>query len=227
MEALYGHPVQMSLDVPMREWEFNLLRFSKRDGRYRDATILIPYEEKLVCIVKHAYPDGIARPPSGGVVPGEPLDSAAEREAYEETGLRVRIERYLLRCTCHFTLGSHVDPSVLALAEASRKGRSEDLLFDQLAAFAHAQPPQRDEPEYWESHVFWAKPYGGELGTRDDAEVKRVVLLSAEELESVVHERMRAADIGGFAYRVALQEAALAAARTEGLLPSRTGSDPV
>jgi 8-oxo-dGTP pyrophosphatase MutT (NUDIX family) len=225
--ALYGQPVEMAIDVPMREWEFNLLRFSKRDGRYRDATILIPYEGKLVCIVKHAYPDGIARPPSGGVVPGEPLDAAAEREAYEETGLRVRLKRYLVRASCHFTLGSHVAPSPHALAEASRKGRQEDWVFDQLAAFAAEQPPKKDEPEYWESHVFWAEPVGGELEPKDDAEVRAVVLLSPEALEDDVHTRMREADIGGFQYRVALQDAALAAARSAGLLPPRTGHDPV
>ncbi|HUR70253.1 MAG TPA: NUDIX domain-containing protein [Candidatus Thermoplasmatota archaeon] len=225
--ALYGKPTEMAIDVPMREWEFNLLRFSKRDGRFRDATILIPYEGKLVCIVKHAYPDGIARPPSGGVVPGEPLDAAAEREAYEETGLRVRLERYLLRCSCHFTLGSHATPSAHALAEASRKGRQEDWVFDQLAAFAAQEPPKADEPEYWESHVFWARPVGGSLEPKDDAEVKAVVLLAPDELEDVVHARMKEADIGGFQYRVALQDAALAAARAAGLLPSRTGREPV
>lgn len=225
--ARYGAPVQMAIDVPMREWEFNLLRFSKRDGRYRDATILIPYEGKLVCIVKHAYPEGIARPPSGGVVPGEPLDAAAEREAYEETGLRIQLKRYLVRCSAHFTLGSHVQPSPHALAEASRKGRQEEWVFDQLAAFAAAQPPMKDEPEYWESHVFWAEPVGGTLEPKDDAEVRAVVLLSPEELEDVVHARMKDADIGGFQYRIALQDAALAAARGQGLLPPRTGRDTV
>ena len=225
--SLYGAPAEMSIDVPMREWEFNLLRYSKRDGRYRDATILIPYEGKLVCIVKHGYPLGIARPPSGGVVPGEPLDAAAEREAYEETGLRVRITRYLLRASCHFTLGGHVQPSAHALAEASRKGKQDDWIFDQLAAFAAAQPPKAGEPEYWESHVFWAEPIGGELGTKDENEVKDVVLLPPEELEGPVHARMREADIGGFSYRVALQEAALAIARAQGLLPARASDAAV
>lgn len=219
--SLYGEPIVMSIDVPMREWEFNLLRFSKQDGRYRDATIFIPYEGKLVCIVKHGYPEGIARPPSGGVVPGEPLDAAAEREAYEETGLRVRIKHYLVRCACHFTLGSHVTPSPHALAEASRKGRQEGYIFDQLAAFAASQPPQKDAPEYWESHVFWAEPVGGALDPKDETEIARVVLLDPADLEDVVHQKMRETDIGGFSYRVALQEAALLAARGLGLVPAR------
>ena len=218
IEKRYGAPVEIKLDVPMREWEFNLLRFSKRDGRYRDVTILIPYEGKLACIVKHAYPDGIARPPSGGVVPGEPLDAAAEREALEETGLRVSLKRYLVRVLCNFTLGSHVTPSPHALAEASRAGRADDDLFDTLARFATESPAKADEPEYWESHVFWALPTGGHLEARDVHEIKRVVLLSPEELEGDVHARMRNTDIGGFTYRVLLQEAALRAARQQALL---------
>lgn len=218
--ARYGEPLVRALDVPMREWEFNLLRYSKRDGRYRDATILIPYDGKLVCIVKHSYPEGIARPPSGGVVPGEPLDAAAEREALEETGLRVRITHYLVRMQCHFTLGERATPSPHALAEASRRGRDE-YIFDALARFADESPAKADEPEYWESHVFWSEIVGGELAPRDTTEVKELRLLTPEELEGEVHSRMRAADIGGFAYRVALQEAALDAARARGLLPPR------
>lgn len=222
--GLYGRPNEMILDVAMREWEFNLLRFSKKDGRYRDATILIPFDGKLVCIVKHAYPPGVARPPSGGVVPGEPLDAAAEREAFEETGLRVRIRSYLVRVACNFTLGAQVEPTPHALAEASRQGRREEWVFDALARFAAESPPAHDVAEYWESHVFWAEPVGGELHPQDTTEIKDVVLLSAEELEGEVHPRMRSVDVGGFTYRVALQEAALKAARERGLLPPRQGA---
>lgn len=214
----YGEPVEMSLDVPMRNWEFDLLRYSKRDGRFRDATILIPWEGKLVCIVKHGYPEGIARPPSGGVVPGEPLDAAAEREAFEETGLRVTLTHYLLRVACHFSLGARDEPSAHALAEASRRGRKDELIFDALARFAAESPAKADEPEYWESHVFWAKPTGGKLAPRDTTEIKEVRLLAPEELERDVHARMRASGIGGFTYRVQIQEAALKVARERGLI---------
>lgn len=211
----------MSLDVPMRDWEFNLLRFSKKDGRYRDATIFIPFEGRLVCIVKHAYPEGIARPPSGGVVPGEPIDAAAQREAFEETGLHVRITHYLVRVSCHFTLGKRIEPSPHALAEASRRGKGDEFIFDALARFVAESPAKEDEPEYWESHVFWAEPTGGALEPRDEQEIKQVVLLSPDELETTVHSRMRTTDVGGFTYRVLLQEAALEAARERGLLPKR------
>ena len=86
-------------------------------------------------------------------------------------------------------------------------------------------PAKADEPEYWESHVFWAKPTGGRLEPRDENEIKAVALLSPEELETTVHARMRSADIGGFQYRVLLQDAALDAARQRGLLPPRR-ADP-
>lgn len=213
----YGRPTELQLDIAMRDWEFDLLRFSKKDGRFRDATILIPYDGRLVCIVKHAYPEGIARPPSGGVVPGEPLDAAAEREAFEETGLRVRIERYLVRVSCNFTRGAHVEPHPNALAEAS--GKDPEYIFDALARFAADRPAKEGEPEYWESHVFWAVPIGGRLEPQDTREVKELKLLSPEELEGPVHARMLKSGIGGFTYRVALQEAALQAAREQGLLP--------
>jgi len=229
IEQLYGKPREASLDVAMRGWEFDLLRYSKRDGRYRDATILIPWREdggdpaeaardvKLVCIVKHGYPEGVARPPSGGVVPGEPLDSAAEREALEETGLRVRLTRYLVRVRCRFRLGDRTAPPALALAEASR-GAEAGWVFDEIAAYAAAHPPMEGHTEYWASHVFWAVPVGGRLAPLDTREVKRVELVEPKRLEKEIHEAMRSAGIGGFDYRVELQSQALAAAREMGLL---------
>lgn len=218
LEDRYGAPVETSIDVDMRSWEFDLLRFSKRDGRFRDATILIPYEGRLVCIVKHAYPPGIARPPSGGVVPGEPLDAAAEREAFEETGLQVRIEKYLVRASCRFSAGTETEPHALALAEASRPGREDEFIFDALARFAAERPAKEGEPEYWESHVFWATPIGGRLKPRDTKEIREVKLISPRELEEEVHPLMLKSGIGGFAYRVWLQEQGLKAARAAGLL---------
>lgn len=219
VERLYGRPRTLSLRVAMHPWEFDLLRYSKRDGRWRDVTILIPYEGRLVCIVKHSYPEGIARPPSGGVVPGESLDAAAEREAYEETGLRVAIRHYLLRVQCDFTVGERAVPQPNALAEASRRGKSPDNFFDEIAAYATAHPVDEGASEPWESHVFWGVPRGGVLGPLDVHEVKEVALVAPDDLVSRVHGLMRASGIGGFRYRVALQEEALAAARAGGLLP--------
>lgn len=218
LEERYGPAREITLRVPMHEWEFHLLRYSKRDGRFRDATILIPRDGRLVCIVKHGYPEGVARPPSGGVVPGEALDAAAEREAWEETGLRVQIERYLLRVRCTFTLGDAEVPPENALAEANAKRGGEGWDFSEIEAFAAANPVKPGAEEYWESHVFWAEAHTGRLEPRDTREVREVRLVDPGELEGEVHARMREAGIGGFAYRVLLHEEALAAARDENLL---------
>lgn len=215
LAAAFGAPREARLVVPMHRWEMSLLRMSRRDGRYRDATILIPFEGKLVCIVKHAYPDGIARPPSGGVVPGEPVDAAAEREAFEETGLRVRLSQYLLRVSVEFTVGDDLLPAESAFAEASRRGAYG---LDAVARYGAEHPVPADHVERWESHVFWAEPVGGALEPRDVDEVKEIRLLAAHELEGPVHAAMRGSGIGGFRYRVALQEEALATARGRGLL---------
>ena len=42
------------------------------------------------------------RPPGGGIKPGEDFEAGAVREALEETGLRVLLERYLVAATASF-----------------------------------------------------------------------------------------------------------------------------
>ncbi|MFQ6090103.1 MAG: NUDIX domain-containing protein, partial [Candidatus Bipolaricaulia bacterium] len=65
--------------------------------RAHDVTLFIFIEGRIVAIRKPFHPPGVYRPPSGGVSPGERISEAAEREALEETGLEVELERYLLR----------------------------------------------------------------------------------------------------------------------------------
>lgn len=73
------------------------MRQSTAKGRYHDITCFIRCGEKYVGIQKHAYADtGIYRAPSGGANLGEPLEEAAKREMYEETGLNIRLSRYVL-----------------------------------------------------------------------------------------------------------------------------------
>jgi len=81
----------------MQLGEWQLLKASQQDGRAQDVTLFIFIEGKIVVIRKPFHPPGVYRPPSGGVPPGESIISAAEREAYEETGLEIELERYLLR----------------------------------------------------------------------------------------------------------------------------------
>jgi ADP-ribose pyrophosphatase YjhB (NUDIX family) len=107
LERRYGRPVEVELPAPfpMRLGEWKLLRASQHDGRAHDVTLFIPIGEKIVAIRKPFHPPGVYRPPSGGVPPGESIVSTAEREAREETGLKIELERYLLRLKPVFVHG--------------------------------------------------------------------------------------------------------------------------
>lgn len=108
LERRYGQPVESELPAPfpMQPGEWALLRESQHDGRAHDATLFIFIAGRAVVIRKPFHPPGIYRPPSGGVPPGEPIIETAKREAYEEIGLEIELERYLLRLKPVFVQGS-------------------------------------------------------------------------------------------------------------------------
>ena len=103
IERKYGVPDILHTRYTMNRAEFDLLEWSMRNGRRHDVTLFISNEEKdkIVVIRKPSYPKGVYRPPSGGIEPGEDFEIGARREAYEETGLEIKLQKYALR--------SHVD----------------------------------------------------------------------------------------------------------------------
>jgi 8-oxo-dGTP diphosphatase len=103
LENKYGKPELMSLRQSMITLEFDLLVNSMKKNRAHDVTMFIFKGSMLVAIRKHMHPAGICRAPSGGVQPGEDFEEGALREAYEETGAEIRLERYILRVHVTFT----------------------------------------------------------------------------------------------------------------------------
>ncbi len=103
IERKYGVPETLHTRYTMNRSEFDLLKWSMRNGRRHDVTLFISSEEKdkIAVIRKPSYPKGVYRPPSGGIEPGEDFEVGARREAYEETGLEIELRKYTLR--------SHVD----------------------------------------------------------------------------------------------------------------------
>jgi ADP-ribose pyrophosphatase YjhB (NUDIX family) len=103
LESRFGTPDEIALDYEMAEREFEMVRASQKHGRAHDVTLFIIDNGNIVVIKKPMYPASAYRPPSGGVAPGEPFVDGALREAYEETGLVISLERYILRARVKFS----------------------------------------------------------------------------------------------------------------------------
>jgi len=108
LEARYGAPRVIAMALPMAEREYALCKRAALRGRAHDVTLFVlrgeeePARREVAVIRKWSYPPGVFRPPSGGVEPGEAFEAGAVREALEETGLEVALERYLVRIRARF-----------------------------------------------------------------------------------------------------------------------------
>ena len=98
----------LQLAYEMTEREFDLVRRSQKNGRSHDVTLFIVQNDNVVVIKKPMYPPGAYRAPSGGINPNEDFATGALREAYEETGLSVALERYVLRALVAFTCAGQI-----------------------------------------------------------------------------------------------------------------------
>ncbi|HET8678040.1 MAG TPA: NUDIX hydrolase [Blastocatellia bacterium] len=103
IERKYGTPAEVHLSYEMTGREFDMVRRSQKHDRAHDITLFILEGDSLVVIKKPMYPPGAYRAPSGGINPGEGFEEGSIREAYEETGLSVELEEYVLRARVKFT----------------------------------------------------------------------------------------------------------------------------
>ena len=99
----YGIPEVLRFQTASAEREMDMIIGSQKHGRAHDITLFILHNGKIAVTAKHHYPPGMYRPPSGGMTPGESLEDGGAREAYEETGLSIILERYLLRIEVEFS----------------------------------------------------------------------------------------------------------------------------
>ncbi len=105
-EAHYGSPLQLRLNYPTPQAHFDFIRSTQRDGRAHDVTLYLYHKDRLAVTRKAPYPEGAYRPPSGGLHLGESLEEGARREAFEELGIEIELEKYLLRVWVDFVSGS-------------------------------------------------------------------------------------------------------------------------
>jgi len=98
--ALYGRPLPLAWEGEISAAEHALATYNP--CRVHDVTLFILNGERLALIRKPHFAEGIWRPPGGGIKPGESIGAGAVREALEETGLRVEVERYLVDAAARF-----------------------------------------------------------------------------------------------------------------------------
>jgi ADP-ribose pyrophosphatase YjhB (NUDIX family) len=100
VRARYGDPVLLEWEGEVSEAEMALIR--REAGRRHDVTVFIFRGERLALIRKPMYGPGIWRTPGGGIREGEDFVAGVVREALEETGAEVELQRYLVRAEAVF-----------------------------------------------------------------------------------------------------------------------------
>ena len=96
----YGEPTRLHWEGEIDEREHALATYNPK--RMHDVTLFILNGEQLALIRKPHFEPGIWRPPGGGVKAGENFEAGVRREALEETGLGVELQRYLVVAEARF-----------------------------------------------------------------------------------------------------------------------------
>jgi ADP-ribose pyrophosphatase YjhB (NUDIX family) len=157
LQARYGTPADLAWSGEITDREYALATYNP--SRRHDVTLFIlDRADRIALIRKPQFAEGIWRPPGGGIKPGEDFVVGAVREALEETGLRVTLERYLVASAATFVHEPHTlswrthvfsartgddDPAPRDAAEieAARWGTLDELagpLRERLLATGHA-----------------------------------------------------------------------------------------
>jgi ADP-ribose pyrophosphatase YjhB (NUDIX family) len=126
LEAKFGKPQVLRLEHDIGDMEMAFVRATQKHGRAHDITLFIFNGDRLALIRKPMFRPPIYRAPSGGLNPGESFEEGARREALEETGLEIELERYLLRVHVRFTSeGDHLDWTSHVVQARETGGRLE------------------------------------------------------------------------------------------------------
>jgi 8-oxo-dGTP pyrophosphatase MutT (NUDIX family) len=104
MKERYGEPLVLEWEGEITAPEHALATYNPK--RMHDVTLFILDPAMRIALIRkpHFAPD-VWRPPGGGIKQGEDFVEGAAREALEETGLRVELERYLVEARARFVHG--------------------------------------------------------------------------------------------------------------------------
>jgi ADP-ribose pyrophosphatase YjhB (NUDIX family) len=104
----YGKPALLEWRGDISEREHALATYNPK--RMHDVTLFILNGERLALIRKPQFEPGVWRPPGGGIKAGEDFETGVRREALEETGLEVELQRYLVAAEAQFLYEPHEVP---------------------------------------------------------------------------------------------------------------------
>jgi len=108
IRARYGEPARLRWRGQISERELALVTYNP--ARRHDVTLFILNGDRLALIRKPHFAADVWRPPGGGIKPGEDFEAGVRREAREETGLRVQLDRYLVLAEPVFLFGDDAVP---------------------------------------------------------------------------------------------------------------------
>ncbi|MDI6893154.1 MAG: NUDIX hydrolase [Bacillota bacterium] len=220
--ARYGQPRLVDVTQAVSTAEMDMVLDSRKDGRAHDVTCFILDGRGQVAVIrKHFHPPGVWRAPSGGIRLHEDVEHGIRREMREETGLDIRLERYLLRI------------SVTFFEEGSRRreqawtshvfaARPEPRWAEPRCAGgagAPLEPPGASlEPPSasLEPPSASLEPPGASLEPEDRDEIASARWATIGELQGPIHRALLATGRGLFRYRVALTDLAVAELRKMG-----------
>jgi ADP-ribose pyrophosphatase YjhB (NUDIX family) len=139
----YGAPESMRWEGEVSSQEFALAGSSPE--RRHDVTLFVfdPHR-RLALIQKPSYPPTVWRPPGGGVRADEIFETGAQREALEELGVEIALDRFLVSTEAVFrregaviewrtlVFAAHTDSDLLDPQDtreiaAARWGTTEEL----------------------------------------------------------------------------------------------------
>jgi 8-oxo-dGTP pyrophosphatase MutT (NUDIX family) len=132
VRARYGEPRILEWEGEISEREYGIATYDP--VRTHDVTLFILNGDRLALIRKHPFPPDVWRPPGGGVKKGEDFAEAVRREAYEETGLRVELTRYLVEARARFVYDRRtLDWRTHVVLAETRDGSIEPQDLDEIA----------------------------------------------------------------------------------------------
>ena len=147
LSAAYGPAErrQMLVEMDLASFENWWEKVVTKSNRRGEVVLAIQRPDGQVLLhTKRFYPPGTYRLPSGGVHPGEAVLAGATREAKEETGLDVTVERFVGIVEYEFRHGQRHLPFV-SYVFLTRAGADVPVVQDpdeQISGFRYVSPAE-------------------------------------------------------------------------------------